>query len=302
MVTQLFLVTPAGAQPLPLPPAAAHNSDIHTLFDNLPLGVYTALRTFEHNKFLYLEAHLDRLEQSMALLGWDFRLPRPDLCQALDQACTAYPGRDARVRIDVLAAAPARWGLDQRDDTGRVLIALAPFTPPPDHCYQEGVSVDLAPGLHRDHPQAKTANFVLARRAELARHTAPAGREAPYEYLLTDPAGYILEGSSSNFYAVRQGTIWTAGEGVLGGITQHILFQLLETLRLPLRHQAIHVADLPTLDEAFLTSSSRGVIPIVRVDGQPIGSARPGPITHQLITAYNQHVTQALRRATSPTP
>src|SRR5688500_12637048 len=73
---QLFAVTDAGPQPLPVPPTAADFTD---LYQGLALGVYSVLRTFEHNKFLWLEHHLARTVSSMKLLGWDYQLDEHSL-------------------------------------------------------------------------------------------------------------------------------------------------------------------------------------------------------------------------------
>lgn len=282
MTIQLFLITPAGATPLPIPDQAI---SAHELFDHLPVGVYTHFRTFDHNKFLGLTAHLDRLEQSLALADIDYRLDRPGLCRALDQLCTAYPLPDARVRIDVLAAPyPA--------SQSQLLVALYPFVPVPETAYQNGVKVALAPQLHRDNPLAKSADFVIARR----QHTP--SRPDIYEYLLLDQAGAILECSSSNFYAIRDGTVWTAGQGVLEGITRKITLQQISQLALPLCLEAPLLTEMAHFSEACLSSSSRGIVPIVQIEEQLIGSGRPGPITRQLMDGYNTYVAQAIGPAT----
>ena len=281
MTIQLFLITPAGAIPLPIPPQA---TSAHDLFDHLPVGVYTHFRTFNHNQFLGLAAHLDRLEQSLALAGIDYRLDRPGLCRALDQLCTAYPLPDARLRIDVLAAPyPA--------SQSQLLVALYPFAPVPAAAYQNGVKVAIAPQLHRANPLAKTADFVIARRD----HTP--SRPDIYEYLLLDEAGAILECSSSNFYAIRDGAVWTAGRGVLEGITRKIILQLVAEQGYNLRLEAPPLAEMNHFSEACLSSSSRGIVPIVQIEDQLIGPGRPGPITRQLMTAYNNYVAQAIRPA-----
>ena len=182
---QLFAVTADGPQRLQPPEAVA---GIHDLPAGLPFGVYTAFRTFEHNRFLELQAHLDRLQQSMALLDWAYTLDQRRLRQALHAVCSAYPGDDARVRVDVLAA-PATM----LDSASRELITLAPFTPLPERAYREGVRVAVAPQLSRRDPLVKDAGFVLAR-----RETLP-DRPAIHEYLLCNDEGRLLEGSSSNF-------------------------------------------------------------------------------------------------------
>lgn len=287
MSVQLYAVTPAGSQPLPL---SADVTGIHDLPDDLPLGVYTAFRTFKHNQFLNLTAHLDRLDESMALLGWTYRLEHTPVRRALHQLCTAYPRPEARVRLDVLAEA-----ITVDNGPGRVLITLAPFAPIPPAVYENGVAVDLARNLYREQPRAKTTDFIVARRSYWQQ------RNRVYEYLLLNKDGRILEGSSSNFYAVRDGTLWTAGEGILEGVTREMILKLVEELNIPLQLEAPPLTELDRFEEAFISSSSRGIIPVVEIAGQPVGNARPGPLTHRLMIAYDQRVAATIRPAiTSP--
>ena len=280
---QLFAVTPDGPQrvQLPQPP-----SSIHDLPPDLPYGVYTVFRTFEHNKFLGLADHLARVEQSADIIGWDYRLDKERVRLALDRVCSAYERPEARVRIDVLAAAAPQLGIESR-----VLITLAPFTPVPAACYEQGVRLGLAPRLRRSEPRAKKADFVLARR------DYPRQQPDAFDYLLLDEDGHILEASSSNFYVVRQGAVWTADDGVLEGITRKIVLQLIDDLDIPLRLQAIPLQELADYDEAFLSSSSRGLVPVVAVAGQALGAGRPGPLTRRLMRAYERYVAREIRPA-----
>lgn len=282
---RFFAVTESGPQSLPVPDNATSFDD---LYDGLPLGVYSALRTFDHNKFLCLEEHLKRTERSMALLGWDFQLDRQRLRRALHEVCTAYPLPDARVRFDVLSEPARLLGTDSR-----VLIALMPFTPIPPYLYEVGVAVDFAAGLSRKRPLAKTADFALKRRAYPAGHP----ESEPYEYLMLDNKGHILEGTSTNFYGVKGGVVWTAGEGVLEGITRRIILSLLPELDIPLRLQAIHVDEIPRLDEAAISGSSRALLPVVRIGGQRVSNGRPGPVCRRILKAYNLFVAQNIEAA-----
>lgn len=280
---QLFAVTSDGPQRayLPQPP-----SSIHDLPPDLPYGVYTVFRTFEHNKFLGLADHLARIEQSAALLGWEYRLDKERLRLALHRVCSAYEQPEARVRIDVLAAAAPQLGIESR-----VLITLAPFTPVPAACYEEGVRLSLAPRLRRSEPRAKQADFVLARR------DYPRQQPDAFDYLLLDENGHVLEASTSNFYAVRQGTVWTADDGVLEGITRKIVLRLIADLAIPLRLEAVPLQKIGAYDEAFLSSSSRGLVPVVAVAGQELGAGRPGPLTRRLMRAYERYVAREIRPA-----
>ena len=281
---QLFAITAAGPRRLPLPPGATGFND---LYAGLPLGVYSALRTFAHNKFLYLEEHIARTRRSMALLGWDYVLDEERLRRALHEVCSAYPGADARVRFDVLAAPAVQLGSDSRE-----LIGLTPFTPPPPHYYSEGVGVELAPALARARPLIKTADFAQARQAY------PAGQsQAAYEYLLVSADGRILEGTGTNFWAVRDGVVWAAGAGVLEGVTRKIILGLLPELGIPVRLEAVGVDEIGALDEAAISGASRALLPVVRIGGQTVGDGRPGPICARILAAYNAFVTQAVQTA-----
>ena len=281
---QLFAVTAVGPVALAPPPGARSFDD---LYAGLALGVYSALRTFEHNKFLYLDAHIDRTKRSMALLGWDYQLDELALRRALHEVCTAYHRPVARVRFDVLAE-PAQV----RDTDSRVLVALMPFTPPTPEMVAHGVAVGLATDLARKRPLAKTADFAVARR----RYPAGQGKDV-YEYLLADEQGFLLEGTGTNFYGVRQGVVYTAGQGVLEGITRKIVLDLLPQLGVPLRLEAVHQDEIGTLDEALLSGSSRAILPVVAINGQVVGNGRPGPIGRRLLMAYNDFVAETVRPA-----
>lgn len=282
---RFYAVTASGTQPLPVPENVTSLDD---LFKDLPLGVYSALRTFEHNKFLCLDEHLARTRRSMALLGWSYRLDERRLREALHAVCTAFPSPEMRVRFDVLAAPAERLGTDSR-----VLIALMAFAPPPPHYYTQGVGVDFARALHRERPLAKTATFAEAR-----AHAFPGTRtQDAYEFLLVSPQGKILEGTGTNFWAVRDGTVWTAGAGVLEGVTRKIILDLLPQLGLPLRLEAVDMSDVDKLDEAALSGSSRAFLPVVKIAGQTVGNGRPGPVSARILDAYNAFVAANIETA-----
>lgn len=303
----LYAVEEQGPRSLSIQPDATQFAD---LYRGLALGVYDALRTFEHNKFLYLDRHLARTEKSMSLLGWDYQLDRVRLLRTLHDVVTACPWPEMRVRFDVLAEPATMLGSGSRE-----LIAIQPFTPPPPELYEVGVAVEYATGLARHQPLAKTADFAAARpttsglaqlekadeRTQPASEPQPAGRQStrpePYEYLLLSPTGQILEGTGTNFWAVRDGTLYTAGEGVLEGITREIILNLVQTLAIPLQLEAIRREDLTTIQEAALSGSSRAFLPVVQIGGETIGDGRPGPVSRRILKAYNQFVADNRRSA-----
>jgi len=280
---QLFAVTESGPQPLPIPATATTQDE---LYHGLPLGVYTSLRTFDQHKFLYLEEHLARIDHSMRRLGWHYQLDEKRMRQTIHTVCRAAPWPEMRVRLDVLAKPIYQAGIETRE-----LIGLTRFEPLPAVLYRDGVTVGFAEGLVRGQPLVKTAAFVEARKAYSV------GGPTMYERLLLDDKNRILEGFSSNFYAVHNGVLRTAGHGVLEGITRKIILDLATELAIAVQLEAVYLDEIPSLTEAAISSSSRGLLPVVNIDGHPIGTGRPGPLYSRLHTAYDAFVARTVRPA-----
>ncbi len=242
---------------------------------NEPEGVYTVCNTQRGGRVLHLDAHLDRLEESAARQGFALRVPRARLRQALRSMVGEAGFDDVRFRISAPRAAP-----------DELLITLEPWQAPPEVLRRDGVRCVTAPGLARHDPAAKDSAWLQQRHDVVLPSSA-------YEALLVNPAGAILEGFSSNFHAIVAGELRTAGSGVLAGITRGIILQLVPDI-LPLRLSPVNVNDLPELDEAFISSSSRGLIPVVQIDGQIISDGRPGPYTLAIARSFQQYVDRNL--------
>jgi branched-subunit amino acid aminotransferase/4-amino-4-deoxychorismate lyase len=261
---------------------------VHDLFDGLPLGVYSALRTFEHVRFFDLQGHLERTDRSLELLGWPDRLERDGLRRALDACVRAYPQElapDLVVRFDLLARAPETLGIPQR-----TLIGLAPLVPVPESFLRQGVSVRFTP-LRRARPLIKTATFVVERRPY------PLGTTDAYEHLLLDERGTITEGTSSNFLALWRGVLRIAGDEALQGVTQRAVVELAREAGLEVRREPVRRDELGELQECFLTGSTRGIVPVIAVEGLSIGSGKPGPWTERLRRAYDERARARARPA-----
>lgn len=269
---ELFAVSAAGTTALAI---ETPGGNVHDVLERLPPGVYSALRTFHHDRFLWLEAHLERTERSMALLGWRNSLDRARLRRALHAAVGSYPLADARVRFDVLPVPFAIQGIEA--DT---FVALSPFVPVAEDFLRDGVRVELARHLERKAPRIKTTDFVRARRP------LPLSTKQRYEGVLLDAKERILECSSANIGFFRGRTVVAAGDGVLEGITMQVLRHIAPTLGYAWADERLPLADLESVDEAFLSSSSRGIVPIVQIEEVRVGDGRVGPRTRALLAAY----------------
>ena len=235
-----------------------------------PDGVYTVARTFFGDRALLLDAHLDRLEESARLSGIPLELDRARLRAALRDALHAAGFPDAKFRITV-----------PREDPSRLYLALEPFQPVPEDVQRNGARVVTLP-IARANPVVKTTAWMTARKP--SQDALPPG---VYEGILRSPDGRLLEGMSSNFYAVVDGALLTAGEGVLAGITRRAVLEIAAEL-LPVRMDAPRVEDIPRFEEALITSSGRGVVPVTRIDGQPVASGEVGPIVRELRARYDR--------------
>lgn len=104
--------------------------------------------------------------------------------------------------------------------------------------------------------------------------------------LLTDGAGNVVEGPGFNVFAVQHGRLVTPERGVLEGITRRTVIEIAQSQGIPVELRALAAAELRTADEAFLSTSGGGVLPVTRVDGRPVGSGQPGPLTQRLRDTY----------------
>ena len=239
-------------------------------------GVYTVSNTYQGTKTLLLDAHLDRMEDSARREGIALRIGRNNLKAALRQMIVASNFGDVRFRISVPADMP-----------DELILSIEPYTAPSPKQLEAGVHCETS-AVTRHNPASKSSAWMHRRRAlEAAR---PKG---VYETFLLDPAGRLLEGASSNVYVILDGELRTAASGVLAGISRMIVLEVCEGI-VPLRLEAANIADSARFREAFLSSSSRGIIPVVELDGMMIGDGRVGATTVALRSAYQSWVARRL--------
>jgi len=235
----------------------------------LPDGAYTTFRTYAGRRVLRLEAHLTRLENSVALQGRPGAIDRASARAALAAALDATGHAESRLRVTF---APPR-----------LLVAVEAFVPLPAALYETGVEC-VTVDVRRQNPHAKDTRFIVTAQGAYGR--LPPGVE---EGLLLADDGAILEGLSSNFFAVSDGVLRTEGERVLFGITRSLALEVAGAV-LPIEPRPVSRGDLPRVSEAFLTSVSREVLPVVRIDARPIGDGRVGPKTRAINAGFKAHV------------
>jgi branched-chain amino acid aminotransferase len=200
MPCYIRLLTPAGLQPVDYTAESLADAAQYEPRD----GVYTITNTFNTFQVLKLDAHLDRLETSAERAGIPLKLNRSRLRAALRQMIGEANYGDVRLRI----TAPA----EQPD---HLILSLEPFKRLAPEIYANGIRCVTVSDAARKQPGAKTTDWMHDR-TKIEASLPP----NIFTALLLDEDGNILEGLSSNFYAILNGELRTAGQGVLPGIAQ----------------------------------------------------------------------------------
>jgi branched-chain amino acid aminotransferase len=197
---------------------------------------------------------------------------------------------ETRVRV-MLTRGVGKLDLDPAScDDSRLVVIAFPLGAPTPEMMEKGVAVAIV-SVARNSPRAidpavKSGNYlnnVLA--VGEARR-----RSGAYEAILCAGDGSVAEGASSNVFAVVGGELRTPPPdvGILDGITRAKVIELARGAGISLVERRIQPDELRGADEAFLTSATRGVLPIATVDERPIGAGAPGPITRRLMGLYDQ--------------
>ncbi len=153
--------------------------------------------------------------------------------------------------------------------------------------YRRGVVVQTT-HMHRENPEAKVTEFI---------HTASSLRkqvdQEVHEMIMVDDEGKFLEGLSSNFFVVSHREIWTAEKGILPGITREIVLRCIRESQFPLRLEGFPLERLDDIEEAFITSASRAILPVRKIDQFNVPNT-PGFFTTTLSTCFQKKLAELL--------
>ena len=257
-------------------------------------SVYEVTRT-AGGRPVDLERHLERLDRSATaiLLGpLDLGLVGRELAATL--AAAGNP--ESYIRIVVTRGA-GEMGLDPAlADRPRRIVIVRPLKLPDRALYEQGAAVALVAvrrNLRRAvDPAVKSGNYLNNIMA-----LAEAKRAGAYESIMCNAEGRVVEGSSSNLFVARGGELCTPAleDGLLDGITRRRVIELLHGAGREMAEAHLAPDDVRRADEAFITSSVRGVMPVVKVDGAAVGGGAPGPITREAMALYARFLAGAAR-------
>lgn len=239
-------------------------------------GVFDFLRTYNRKPFL-LKDHLDRLFNSAKILGIKIPKIKKEIEKIVFEGIKKNPKAELNIRLLVTGGI----GPDSVTPGQPSLIVI--FTEAVDYpkeYYQKGVKVITYPA-ERIFPKAKSLNY-LAGIVALQK----AKKQKAVEAIYIDKNGRILEGTTSNFFAVINNQLVTPKEEILFGITRKVVINLAKKLKIPVKEEDLYLSQIKNFSEAFLTASNKEIMPVVRVDNKMIGNGRVGEITKRLMKEF----------------
>jgi D-alanine transaminase len=248
-------------------------------------AVYEVLRLYRGRPWL-LEEHWRRLARSLEAIriaGVDLDRLRRRLLETI----AAGPFLEATGYIQITRGVAPRTHRFPARATPLEFLYVQEFHDPHGEARQRGAAVLTQPDCRWGRCDIKSTNLlgnVLAMQAAVEAGCV--------EALLYRPDGTLTEGTHTSFFGVLDGTVLTApnSNAILPGITRGLVLRLAARAGIAVREHVLTRADLGRVSELFLTGTTTEVLPVVRVDGQPIRDGRPGPVTRRLQEAYVEAV------------
>ncbi len=243
-------------------------------------AVFDLLQTVHGEPFMMAE-HLERFRASAAQLGLEVPAADSEIAAAIVELLALNGHGEATVRL-VLTGGVSADGMHYDPATPTFFIVTHPMFAMPDAFYTDGATL-LTHEHRRELPEAKTTNYLTW----LKNH--PRIDEAGAVDVLYHKDGVISEAATASFYVIRGSKIFAPEKGVLRGTIGSLVLELAEG-HFEVVYGEVSMADALGADEAFLTSSVRGIVPIVRLDADVIGEGAPGPVTRELMRLYQERV------------
>lgn len=242
-------------------------------------GVFDFLRTYNGIPF-HLNAHLKRLQNSARLLGLKLPLPLEEIGLLIEKGLALSDHKEKNIKI-VVTGGLSDNGITP-GDAPQLLLMITATVAFPSSYYKEGAKL-ITSHVNRFMPGAKTINYIPA---ILCQNDATA--QGAIEAIYVDLNGYLQEGTTSNLFVVRDDCLITPPcDRVLPGITRQVVLELAKE-SLDIIQRPIHKDEIRLLDEAFITSSVKEVIPITCIDSIEINDNRVGSITNKIMTKFKE--------------
>jgi branched-chain amino acid aminotransferase len=236
--------------------------------------------------FFRLDAHLERFLASCQSFRLDPGKSAAEITDVLEQCVRLSGLRSAYVEMIVTRGQPPWGSRDPRQAANQFYAFAVPYVWIANEAQRSrGLNV-IVSGVQRIPPASVDPRAKNYHWNDLTMGLLGALDAGGDTVLLTDAAGNVVEGPGFNVFALCDGVLVTPKEGVLEGITRRTVIEMARSLGIAVELRALSARELRSAQEAFLSSSGGGVLPVTRVDGRAIGAGAPGPITSLLVETY----------------
>ncbi len=253
-------------------------------------SAYETLRTYGGRPF-ELDRHLQRLRRTIALLGFELRVSDDELKARIDACLSFASNPESYLRVIVSRGVGDMSYRFERIPEPTVAMYVKPLEATNEALYEKG-SAAVIVSIRRNpvealNPAMKVSNLL---------NNALASREAyakdAFEAILLNTRGEVAEGAGSNVFIVKDGLLLTPplSCGLLAGITRELVLEIAVAEGVPHEERVLYPADLQSADELFVTSTLKELAPVATLDGAPVGTGRPGPMTQALLKAYRARI------------
>ncbi|MHB9155301.1 MAG: branched-chain-amino-acid transaminase [Endomicrobiales bacterium] len=252
-------------------------------------GVFEGIRAYNGRVFR-LREHLDRIYNSARAIMLDISMSKKEMEAAVIETLAANKLRDAYIRL-VVTRGIGDLGLDPKNCSNpTVFIITDKIKLYPEELYTRGLEV-VTSSIKRNIPQAlspciKSLNYLnnILAKVEASRAGVP-------EAIMLNAQGYVAECTGDNIFLLKENTLITppSSAGALEGITRGAVMELAKNkLKLLVKEDVFTTYHLYTADECFLTGTAAEVIPMVKIDGRPVGDGKPGKTTLRLVKEFRE--------------
>ena len=241
-------------------------------------GVFDFLRTYNGKPF-YLREHLDRLENSAKLVGLKVPISKQGIDRIINKLLKKNKLNEATVKIIVTGGCSAD-GLvcDLKQQT--IIILVKEIHDCPAELYKKGIKL-ITFEHQRNNSAAKTIDYITMLKLQNQKQ-----KQKAFEILYINK-GVVLEGATSNFFIFKGNRLITSKNNILAGITRKIIIKLADK-NFKVEVRDIKINEIKNADEAFITSTTREVLPVVKINNRKIGNGKVGKNTKLLMELFKK--------------
>lgn len=247
-------------------------------------GVYEVIKAYDGTLYT-LQEHLERLQQSAEKVRIDLPYTMEQLTEIAEKLKNDNQLEVGHIYLQVTRGVAPR-AHNFPEDTKPVVIGYAVENARPMKQLEEGAAMKSVEDIRWLRCDIKSLNLLgnVLGKQEAFDHGC---QEALF---VRD--GIVSEGSSSNAFGIKEGTLYThpANNFILNGITRRVVLQLAEDLEIPVVERTFTLEEALNMDEFFFTSTNSEITPAVTIDQQTIGQGVPGPLTRKLQSAFDKQI------------